>query len=267
MKKSRLAGQSFPNGILIKSKKNWALALENGDVQFGSSSSWLDHHPRLDIFFFRSVIAFFESIAFSYRMQRNLSSDGGRSFLRPLIYYLIIIIPISLIVAKPNVPIPWLTHVGLQIFSFIVAFYLFFKMLPGNIWSFHGAEHKVVHAHEQNIDLDDLDAIAECSRIHNRCGTNLVTFFAAASFLRLPALPPLASMVGTVGYVFLYVGICIELFRLVVSAPKFALSRMLLAPGRLLQKYVTTKEPNHDQLAVAVKATKTVLALDDMRKA
>ena len=133
MKKSRLAGQSFPNGILIKSKKNWALALENGDVQFGSSSSWLDHHPRLDIFFFRSVIAFFESIAFSYRMQRDLSSDGGRSFLRPLIYYLIIIIPISLIVAKPNVPTPWLTHAELQIFSFIVAFYLFFKVLPGNI--------------------------------------------------------------------------------------------------------------------------------------
>lgn len=266
MKKKRLAGQSFPNGILIKSKKNWALALDNGKIQFGSSSSWLDHHPRFDIFFFRSVIAFFESIAFSYRMQRDLSSDGGRSFLRPLIYYLLIIIPVSLLIAKPDVPMPFITHVGLQIFSFIVAFYLFFKVLPQAIWAFHGAEHKVVHAHEQGLDLDDLDAVAGCSRVHNRCGTNLVTFFAAASLLRLPALPPLFSMAGTVGYVFLYVGICIELFRVVVKSPDVTICRILLAPGRLLQKYVTTREPNHDQLAVAVKATKTVLILDDMRK-
>lgn len=265
LKKKRLGGQSFPNGVLIKSKRNWALATDDGYVRFGSSSSWLDHHPVFNVVFLRAIITFFESIVFSFRIQRDVSHDGGRVFLSPLLLYLNITIVLTLLLIDPNAPTPWITHVFLQLTSFATAFFLFSRALPKEIWSYHGAEHKTIHAYEQGIDLDNLGAIADCSRVHNRCGTNLVTFFITASLLRVPSGAQLMQIVGTIGYTLLYVSVSIELFRLVVSAPEFAFSRLLLAPGRLLQKLLTTREPSRDQLAIAAKATKTVLALDAMR--
>ncbi len=265
LKKRRLGGQSFPNGVLIKSKRNWALATDDGNIRFGSSSSWLDRRPILNIVFIRSIIAFFESVVFSFRIQRDISLDGDRVLLRPLILYLVTTIVLTLLIIDPDLPTPWLVHALLQITSFAIAFFLFSRALPKEIWSYHGAEHKTIHAYEQGVDLDNLDAIASCSRVHNRCGTNLVAFFATASLIRIPSGVQLISMASTIGYTLLYIGVSIELFRLVVKAPEFAFSRLLLAPGRLLQKMLTTREPSRDQLAIAAKATKTVLALDAMR--
>jgi len=263
--KPRLAGQAFPNGVLIKSKKNWALATDDGDIRFGSSTSWLDHHPALDIIFFRSVIGFIESIVFSFRIQKETGRDQGRELLRPLVLYLVITLPIALLVDRPGSAPSLTTHIGLQIVSFVVAFAVFARALPSTIWSYHGAEHKAVHAHELDVDLDDLGAVAACSRVHNRCGTNLVTFLAVGSMLRVPSGPPLISMAGTVGYTLLTIGVCIELFRLIVRAPESAVSRVLLAPGRFLQRRLTTREPDRDQLAIAAKAVLTVLELDGMK--
>ena len=265
LKKRRLGGQSFVNGVLIRSKRNWALATDDGNIRFGSSSSWLDRRPILNVVFVRAIIVFFESVVFSFRIQRDVSRDRGRMFLRPLILYLAITIILTLLIIDPGLPTSWRVHVLLQITSFSTAFFLFSRALPKNIWSYHGAEHKTIHAYEQGVDLDNLGAIASCSRVHNRCGTNLVTFFAAASLIRVPSGAQLISMAGTIGYTLLYIGVSIELFRLVLKAPEFAFSRLLLAPGRLLQKLLTTREPSRDQLAIAAKAAKTVLALDAMR--
>ncbi|MDP1809032.1 MAG: DUF1385 domain-containing protein [Actinomycetota bacterium] len=261
----RLAGQSFPNGVLIRSDKTWALATDDGNLHFGSVTSWLDHHKVLKTVFIRSIVGLIESIAFSIRIQRVSGRDTSREFVRPLVYYLAVMVPIGLLVDRPGAGPSWPLHVGMQILSFVIAFTFFTRALPGAIWSYHGAEHKAVHAHEQNVDLNDLDAVAACSRVHNRCGTNLVTFLATASMLRIPSGPPLIAMTGTIVYTLFSIGIAIEIFRLVTRTTHLALSRLLLAPGRAMQRYVTTREPDRAQLAMAVRAVQAVLAADGMK--
>jgi len=261
----RLAGQSFPNGVLIRSDKTWALATDDGNLRFGSLTSWLDHHPIFKIVFVRSIVGLIESIAFSIRIQRAGGRDTSREFVRPLVYYLAVMVPIGLLIDRPGAGPSWPLHVGTQILSFAIAFTFFTRALPGAIWSYHGAEHKAVHAHEQKVDLNDLDAVAACSRVHNRCGTNLVTFLMVASMLRIPSGAPLIAMTGTIVYTLLSISIAIELFRLVTRTTHLALSRLLLAPGRAMQRYVTTREPDRAQLAVAVRAVQAVLATDGMK--
>ena len=250
----RLAGQAFTNGVLIKSDKSWALATDGGGLKFGSVSSWFDDHPFLRLPLIRAVAGFFESVIFSWRIQRGLGLNR-RDLIRPLLIYLALTVPVGLWLDKP---------VGFRVFSFVAAFVVFGRALPRSLWAYHGGEHKAVNAYEQGVDLDDLEAVAACSRVHNRCGTNLVTFLAAASMVRLPSVAP-AAMAGTIGYTLAVIALSIELFRLVVRAPHLFLSRLALAPGRWLQRRVTTREPDRAQLALAVKAVRAVLVLDRIK--
>lgn len=262
----RLAGQSFPNGVLVRSERTWALATDDGNLRSGTLTNWSDRHRILKTVFIRSVVGLIESIIFSIRIQRESGRNAGHEFFRPLLYYLAIMVPLGLLIDRPGGNISWPLHVGLQAISFAIAFTCFTRFLPDSLWSFHGAEHKAVHACEQDVDLTDLDAVASCSRVHNRCGTNLVTFLLAVSMVRISSDIPALAMLGAVVYTLISIGVAIEAFRLVVRSQHLALSRLLLVPGRMIQRHLTTREPDHAQLAVAVRAVQAVLVLDGVEQ-
>lgn len=142
----RLACQSFQNGVLIRSDKTWALATDDDNLRFGSVTSCLDHHKIFKIVFIRSIVGLIESIAFSIRIQRETGRDTSREFVRPLVYYLAVMAPLGLLVDRPGADPSWPLHVGMQVLSFVIAFFFFTRALPGAIWPYHGAEHKAVHA-------------------------------------------------------------------------------------------------------------------------
>jgi uncharacterized protein YqhQ len=140
--------------------------------------------------------------------------------------------------------VPWFATLGLIRFAG-----------PSAMWRYHGAEHKAVAAHEAGTDLDDLDAVLATTRIHNRCGTNLVLVMMVLGIVLLPLPSMMQIPLFLAG-----LAVTAELLSVAANRPHALASRILLTGGRLLQRYVTTAEPTRAEQAVGCLALQACLA-------
>jgi uncharacterized protein YqhQ len=129
------------------------------------------------------------------------------------------------------------------------------------VFQYHGAEHKAIACHEAGAPLSP--AVAQgFSRLHPRCGTSfLLVVMVLAIFVFAPVgLPAWWVLLATrVLGVPLIAGLSFEVIKLAGSRRWM---RAVTWPGLQLQK-LTTREPDLDQLAVAVAALEAVLAVED----
>lgn len=151
-----------------------------------------------------------------------------------------------------------------------VAILLLYIYLIGRIedinrlFQYHGAEHKTIFCYENGMPLTPENA-KNFKRLHPRCGTNFlflvmivsIVLFAFTGWstslwerilLRLLLLPVVA-------------GCTYELIRW-LGRSKSTISKIIAYPGLMLQ-LLTTKEPDDEQLEVAIKALKTAEGIDD----
>jgi uncharacterized protein YqhQ len=129
------------------------------------------------------------------------------------------------------------------------------------VFEYHGAEHKTISCYEAGDELTPARA-ALYSRLHPRCGTSfLLVVMILAIFVFAPVgLPAWWILVLTriVG-VPLVAGIAFELIRWAGRHRGSPWVQLIIYPGMKLQ-LLTTREPDHDQLAVAIAALEAVLA-------
>jgi uncharacterized protein YqhQ len=134
------------------------------------------------------------------------------------------------------------------------------------VFEYHGAEHKVIACYEAGLPLEPATA-QRFSRLHPRCGTSfLLVVMVVAIFVFAPlGLPAWYVLVATriVG-VPLIAGISFELIKFAGRNRARGWVQAIIWPGMQLQK-LTTREPDHDQLAVAIAALDAVLAVEDPR--
>ncbi|MCU1381244.1 MAG: hypothetical protein JWN29_4227 [Acidimicrobiales bacterium] len=120
------------------------------------------------------------------------------------------------------------------------------------LFQYHGAEHKVVAAHEAGGPMTP-EWAARYSTRHVRCGTSLLLVIAVvaavASMLHLPTLLAVPLIGGVAAE--LQLRASVNLHRSWVRA--------LLRPGLALQR-LTTREPSLAQLEVAIAAFDAVTA-------
>jgi uncharacterized protein YqhQ len=136
------------------------------------------------------------------------------------------------------------------------------------VFEYHGAEHKVIACYEAGQPLEP--SIAQrFSRFHPRCGTSfLLVVMVVAIFIFAPlGLPAWYLLVATriVG-VPLIAGISFELIKFAGRNRSRGWVQAIIWPGMQLQK-LTTREPDLEQLAVAIAALDAVLAVEDPRAA
>jgi uncharacterized protein YqhQ len=140
--------------------------------------------------------------------------------------------------------------------------YLFLIGLSRDIrrtFAYHGAEHKSISCWEQGRPLLPEEA-ATCSRLHPRCGTSFLLLVVGLSILLFSLFTPvniLTKLLLRLALLPLLAGIAYELTRWTAKS-KSSLARLVLAPGLLLQK-LTTREPDMEQLEVAIAALKAVV--------
>ena len=136
------------------------------------------------------------------------------------------------------------------------------------VFEYHGAEHKVIAAYEAGDELVP-ERAALYSRLHPRCGTSfLLNVMIVAIFVFAPiGLPAWYWLITTriVG-VPLIAGISFEIIKWAGRNRNKRWVRGVMWPGLQLQK-LTTREPDHEQLAVAIAAMQAVLAVEDPRNA
>jgi uncharacterized protein YqhQ len=129
------------------------------------------------------------------------------------------------------------------------------------VLEYHGAEHKVISCYEAGDELTPARA-QRYSRLHPRCGTSflLVVMVLAILVFAPVGLPAWWILVATrILGVPVIAGLAFELIKLAGRHRNRRWVQMIMAPGLALQK-LTTREPDSDQLAVAIAALQAVLA-------
>ncbi len=258
----RVGGMAFGNGVFMRSPRFWALARADGTLIDGPVRSLLHRHRWLRLPLLRSAIALFEMVALTIPLHRR---NGVRPAVSLLAWLgLAMLMSLCLGVILPAlIPSALLAGALLEVLSFAFALLALRQGLGANVWRYHGAEHKAVNAYEAGADPADPEAVMMHSRIHDRCGTNLVVLIVAlliAGNLPLGGRPLAAQLGGLYSLVVLLVAL--ELFRLIGRWPRSPLSRVALAGGRVLQRYVTTREPAPEHLEPACTALRRVLELE-----
>jgi uncharacterized protein YqhQ len=136
------------------------------------------------------------------------------------------------------------------------------------VFQYHGAEHKTISCYEAGLELTPENA-KQFSRLHPRCGTSfLLIVMIVAIFVFAPLGRPdwyilFASRVLGIPIV---AGIAFELIKLFGKHRTKRWARILMWPGMQLQK-LTTREPDLSQLAVAIAALESVLAVENPKAA
>lgn len=133
----------------------------------------------------------------------------------------------------------------LAIFPILPILLIFFAAMKFTaIGRYHGAEHKAVSAYEKYGEIT-LEGAKGMSRLHPRCGTNILIYIIIASFV--------APFVDWAPWAVLQF--------IVISEAWFLLgkTRPSIAIGNFMQKYLTTSEPGRKELEVAVESLNELL--------
>ena len=128
------------------------------------------------------------------------------------------------------------------ILPILILFFAGMKLSP--VGRYHGAEHKAVAAYEKYGEVT-MQGAKSSSRIHPRCGTNILAYIVIAALL-----DPLISWWA---YAFLQFILISEAWFV------FGRTRPSIAVGNLFQRYLTTTEPRRAELEVAVESMNRLL--------
>ena len=143
------------------------------------------------------------------------------------------------------------------------------------VFQYHGAEHKSISTFEAGEDLI-VENARKYQTFHPRCGTTFIFFLLFISiilfaglfvFINLPENLPfiarhLMAIVIKIGLTFPVAGISYEIIKKVGSICDTKIGKIISFPGMMLQR-LTTKEPDDEQLEVALASIKAVLYLED----
>jgi uncharacterized protein YqhQ len=149
-------------------------------------------------------------------------------------------------------------------------------MLTGYIWlighmsdvkrlfGYHGAEHKTINAYEAGEELTP-EKVAAYSIKHPRCGTAfLLTLVVLSVIIHMITGRPhglINLLASRVLLLFPVAGIAYEVIRFTGKHQNNRLIRWLSKPNLALQG-LTTREPDHSMLEVAIAALERVLAAE-----
>lgn len=154
--------------------------------------------------------------------------------------------------------------------GFFIAYLKLITLVPDirRVFAYHGAEHKAVNAYEAGVPLE-VEAVREYSTAHVRCGTSFLfaVLIIAIIVFAIVGRPSvwvmvisrivLIPLIAALGYEVTYFG---------ARHTKNSLVRALLAPGLWLQR-LTTRQPDDNQLEVALSALKRVVEIDHVEEA
>lgn len=246
----RPGGQALIDGVFMRTDRAWAIARADGTVAVGQFAP----PPMGDVPVGRVLggLAAAMRVGVGRGLLGSTDRGGDRRRVRRLLLVALVGGEAAVILtgwAPGWLGLPdWASAVA-AVLSVLAGLAVVRAVLPAPLWRYHGAEHKAVAAFEQGVDLADVDAVMACSRVHNRCGTNLVVLLAVVG-----GLLERYALVAQIPLFVLAIGVGAEVVGAAARRPGRRWSVAVLAGGRLLQRYVTTAEPTPAEQAVACRA-------------
>jgi len=287
-----VGGQAVLEGVMMRGVSTWAVAVrkESGeiDVQSFPLVSWTKRHRALRWPVIRGVVALVESLkigfnALNISANAQLAEDeepiSGGMWVGTMVVALLFavglffVVPVGLTsLFKDELGsafLFWLVEGVLRTTIFLGYIALLSRLRDlRRVFEYHGAEHKTISCFEAAEPLTPENA-QRYSRLHPRCGTSfLLIVMIVAIFVFAPlGLPEWYLLVASriIG-VPLIAGLSFEVIKFAGRNRRKRWVQILMWPGMMLQK-LTTREPDLEELAVAIAAMEAVLEFEDPRSA
>jgi uncharacterized protein YqhQ len=148
---------------------------------------------------------------------------------------------------------------------FLLGYILLTGMLKDvkRVFAYHGAEHMTVHAHEAGLPLT-VENVRKFGTPHPRCGTAFLLTVVVVSVVVFAMLlgPPLEWRIASrILLLPVIAAVSYEILRFSGTHQNTIFGQMVAKPGLWLQK-LTTRQPDDEQIEVAIWAMQTAIAAD-----
>jgi uncharacterized protein YqhQ len=293
-----VGGQAVMDGVMMRGVSTWAVAVRkaaDGDAALGPIEvhafplvSFAKRHRVLRWPVIRGFVALVESLGIGFKalgISANAALPEEEEPISGAVWagtvVVALLFAVGLFFAVPvgltslfkdqlgSALLFWLAE-GLLRTAIFFAYLVLLSRLPDlrRVFEYHGAEHKTISCFEAGEPLTPENA-QRYSRLHPRCGTSfLFIVMIVAIFVFAPlGLPAWYLLLGSrILGVPLIAGISFEVIKWAGRNRRKAWVQRVMWPGMQLQK-LTTREPDLDQLAVAIAALDAVLEVEDPRGA
>ena len=279
-----MGGQAVLEGVMMRGASTWAVAVRDPDgsikVDVRDVAGWSERYRNVPVL--RGILGLVESLGLGYRAltwSANQQVPAEEQVSEKVMGWAVAIAAIAfsaLFILLPALAGRSLGHLfhgsfpiveGVARLAIFVVYLLAIGRMPDirRVFQYHGAEHKSIAAYENGVELTP-ETAQQFSTAHVRCGTNflLTVMVVAIVVYSVIPRPNLLFVIGSrVVLIPLIAGLSYEVIRLAAGNMNRAIVRVMMRPGLLLQK-LTTREPDLDQLEVAITSLRAVMTADQL---
>jgi uncharacterized protein YqhQ len=287
-----VGGQAVIEGVMMRGVKHWAVAVRTEEGTIETEVHDFESAVKKNRFYklpvVRGVVALVESmgigikalgIAANKQLGEEEEEIGGTTWALTVaaslifsvaFFFLLPLGIISLVQGDNGSSLQFVLFEKLLRIVIFIGYLWVISLLPDlrRVFEYHGAEHKTIFNYESGLPLTPENA-QRFTRFHPRCGTSfLLLVFIVSIFVLLPLGRPdwyilFPSRVIAVPIV---AGLAFELIKLIGKHRTKLWARAIMWPGLQLQR-LTTREPDLEQLEVAIASLEAVLEKEDPREA
>ncbi len=296
MKYSGIGGQAVLEGIMMKNKEQYAVAVRkpNGEIEVEVEHYYgIIHGSKLmDVPFIRGIFQFIDSMILGMRSLNFSASfyededaketladkafnkifkDKAEKVFSAIVMIFSLVLAIGIFMVLPyyvtslfaeyirSASFMAIIEGALRILIF-VGYVLAISLMKDirRVYMYHGAEHKCINCIEKGCPLT-VHEVMRSSKQHRRCGTSFLLFVMFVSvilFFFIRVENPVYRVLIRVALIPVIAGISYEIIRLAGKSNNI-LVRIISAPGMWLQR-LTTKEPDESMVEVAIAAVEAV---------
>lgn len=297
MKNSGIGGQAVLEGIMMRNKDKYAIAVRKPDKEIElvvkesklltDKYKWLNYPIIRGVFnFIDSMVTGVSTITYSAsfyddpaEQEKTKADEIGRavfkdkleSILMAVTVIISVVLAIGLFMILPYFISRLLKNVvsSQVLLNFIeglvrVVIFLLYMVAISQMndikrtYMYHGAEHKCINCIENGARLT-VENVMNSSRLHKRCGTSFMFLVMFISIIFFIFIRVDNTILQVIIRVFMIPVIAGVSYEILKWAGRNdnAFVNIVSKPGMLLQK-LTTKEPDADMIEVAIKAVEAV---------
>ncbi len=286
MRYSGIGGQAVIEGVMMKNKDEYAVAVRTGDGSIvvekkeyrgicGGSALARLPLARGVANFIDSLVLGISALNFSASFFEDGGGDPSDSKKERGAAALTVALSLALAVGVFMLLPYWLStfferlgwgYTAIAAMEGLIRVAIFLAYIGGislmddirRVYMYHGAEHKCINCIEQGMDLT-VENVRKCSRLHRRCGTSFLFFVIIVSvvlfmFIRVPSR--LMRILARLALVPVIAGVSYELLRL-AGRSDGKLIGLISKPGMILQ-HLTTREPDDSMIEVGIASVEAV---------
>ncbi len=295
MKSSNIGGQAVLEGIMMKNKDRYAVAVRKPDqeieVDVQEYKSIVPWKTVSKIPFIRGIFSFVDSLVLGMKTlmysasffedeevdAKELTEEEAEKeekkerILMNLTVAFSVVLAIGIFMVLPyflsNLVRSYVaSHWVLTIVEGVIRVGIFLAYIAlisrmkdiQRTFMYHGAEHKCINCIEHGLELN-LENVRKSSRQHKRCGTSFLFFVMIVSIIFsffITAESQVLRVLLRIAMLPLIAGVSYEIIRLAGNCDH-CLVNFLSKPGLLIQN-MTTKEPDDSMIEVAIRAVEAV---------